>query len=284
MKTNYSFPHPVLGRDNDIGGSFDTEMEYFIDREEINLMCKCNVSNKTLQEMLKHDEAELFVQADCPSTRYRKALKMDPPEQSLSIKTRDLRGRVNVNFYLVARRNIQKYRPEGINKDYGDFDFNITEGDILAHDFETFTFPAEKTWERLQSVSSFMQICKSDTEEGVVEYDLDGDKIVVYLSKVDYEKYKRIHMDERLASLFHASVVYPALMYAVASMVEEDSPYKDKLWYLHLSQRKENDKELKVIPWESQKVPKICQIILKNPINRELEDITEFIERMIESK
>lgn len=274
--SNYSFPHPVLGRNDDIGGSFQTDLEYSIGREEITLTCKFTLQNKTLEELIASGKANCCIQITCSTTKYRKIFTLQDNTDEFRLPTKKLRGKVEISYYIISLVKIIDYTPDGMNEDYSQFGFDIEEGDILAHDFEAYSFPAEKTWEKLMSISSFMQISESPKASGPVEYRLDEDKIIIYLSQNDYATYEFLHSNEKLASTFHASVALPALMFAIGEVTDKNSPYSEKLWYLHLQSRRENDERLKKI-WERQNAPLICQIILGNPLSRELADLNKFI-------
>lgn len=274
--SNYSFPHPVLGRDDDIEGSFLTGLEYTIGREEIALTCKFTIKNTTLEELIASEKAACCIQVTCSSTKYRKVFTLENNSDEFFLTAKKLRGKVEIKYYIISLVKITDYSPDEINKDYKGFGFDIEEGDILAHDFEQYLFPADKTWEKLMSISSFMRISESSKISGPAEYRLDEDKITIYLSQDDYAYYKFLHSNEKLASTFHASVAFPALMFAIGETIGENSPYSEKLWYLHLQSRKENDDRIKN-NWEKQNIPLICQTILDNPLSRELTDLNKFI-------
>lgn len=282
---NYSFPHPVLGRNDDIDGLFDTDLNYLIDRKKITLSCIFNLRNKTIEELITTGNASCYLYLTCSLTRYGKTYKLEKNAVELDIPAEKLRGRVEICFYILANKKISGYTPDGENKDYGNYGFEIGEGDILAHDFKTYVFLAEKTWEKLISVSSFMKISKSDKPDGLAEYDLNGEKIIIYLSEKDYLNYIPLRLDETLSSVFHASIAYPALIHVLNSINNKGLDYSGKQWYIHLMSRINNDDELKTIPYEeTRNIPKICQIIFDNPIGRELPDLKKFIKKFTENE
>lgn len=281
---NYSFPHPVLGRNDDVEGLFQTNLEYLINREEIILTCQSELHNKTLEELISSAKAKCCIEVTCGATKFKDILDLKNGTDEFRLPANELRGRVEIGFYVFACAKIDDYLPQGANKDYGDYRFGIGEGDILARDFATYAFLAEKTWEKLMSVSSFMQIVESDKDEGPVEYNLGEDKIIILLSKKDYANYKNLHLDENLASTFHTSIALPALIFAVTSIIKSDSPYREMPWYLHLQTRIENSGELKKTELEYQNVPKICQAIFDDPLKRELVDLNKFIKKYREGE
>jgi len=276
---NYSFPHPVLGRNDDVNGVFETLLSYTIERKTITLSYKFNLRNKTLEELIKTKKTTCYIHLTCRETKYRDTFKLDKPSGKLTIPAENLRGRVVIYFFVLADEKIPGYTPDGENADYKDYSFEIGEGDILAHDFRHYDFLAEKTWEKLLAVSSYMRIVKSEKPEGPPEYDLNGEKIVIYLSQKDYGNYLPLSGDDMLSSVFHASIALPALMYSLNSIIGNESEYSEKKWYLHLMSRIKNDDELKSVNLESQNVPKISQLILNNPIGREFPDLDKFIKK-----
>lgn len=274
---NYSFPHPVLGRNDDVQGLFETILTYTIERKIISLSYKIRLKNKTLEELVNIKKAACYLHLTCRETKYRNAFKLDKPSGILTVQAKDLRGRVVVYFFILADKTITGYVPDGENSDYEGYSFEINEGDILAHDFRHYDFLAEKTWEKLLAVSSYMKITKSEKPEGPAEYDLNGDKIIIYLSQKDYNNYYPLSGDDLLSSVFHASIVLPALMFTLNSIIDNESEYSEKKWFTYLRGKIDND--LKEIALENQNVPKISQLILNNPIGREFPDLNEFIKK-----
>lgn len=276
---NYSFPHPVLGRNDDVNGAFETLLTYMIERKKISLSYKFSLRNKTIEELVKTKKATCYVHLTCRETKYRNVFKLDKSTGSLTVPAEDLRGRVVIYFFVLADEKISSYAPDGENDDYKDYHFEIGEGDILAHDSRHYDFLAEKTWEKLLAVSSYMKIVKSDKTDGPAEYDLNGDKIVIFLSQKDYQNYLPLSGDDMLSSVFHASIALPALMYSLNAVIENASEYSERGWYLHLMERIQNDEELRSVNFEDQNIPKISQLILNNPIGRELPDLDKFIKK-----
>ncbi|MFA5133415.1 MAG: hypothetical protein WC459_01260 [Patescibacteria group bacterium] len=271
---NLSFPHPVLGIKDDVLGEYKINCGVKLGKENILIITKHILYNETLEEMIKNKEAAFCVEVLCPRSIYRKSFLSSDISQTVKIKASDLRDRVEVNFYVNALKDVPRYKLKEANSDYSGFSFEIEKGDILAYGGNTF-FIAEKTWEALQAVSSFMEIRKYEKKTGPLLFNLSAEKIIIELSETDYGKYQKIQNIDCLAPIFHSSIVLGALMYALGEMMSHGDFYKDYKWYQVLEFKMQNEERLKKIGWDVENLPHIAQIILDNPLARSMDALSE---------
>ena len=267
---NLSLPHPVLGIEDDVTGTYSVECSVSLTPEKATLSIKQHLSNKTLSEMIASEEAVFNVEAHSRQTFYRKAFVSDKSDYDIEIPVELLRNRVDVNFYIVSTIDKDDYKIEGSNRDYGENNFMIRKGDVLASGGSTW-FPALKDWRALKAADSFITIDKGDFKEGTVNIFLDRDKIGIELSKKDYQTYSNLCRRTNLYPIFHSSFVFPALLHVLSQLKENQSDFMAYQWFTALAFRKENESELSNLDWNEEiNFPKIAQILLSNPIDRML--------------
>lgn len=274
-----SFPQPVLGVADDVEGQLSFNFNVQLSPDEIVLNVDVKLTNVSLQQLVDKEELAFCLEIQCPETFFRQSEFFFDKHKKITLPSDKLRGKVSVNLYLISMKNIKDYRLETFNQDYLGYHFEISKGEVLGIGGSGY-FMAEKSWADFMSVSSFMEIQQGDYKQGPVKYDLEQDKIVIWLSKMDYKKYQQVYRDDNLANVFHTAIAYPALIYVLSYIISsKDFQYDEKSWYLHLRQRSRNEKNLKDISeWEIHEVADIAQQLLKNPLDRTLSGIEEIYE------
>src|SRR3989344_7266501 len=174
---NLSLPNPVLGKNDDVEGTYQVEAVVELGREEIKVSLKHNHSNKTLLEKIEKKQAIYTTEIICTKTDFRKTFKSSEKNQVIILSANELRDRVDVQFFITSEEEITDYKIEGSNPDYENATFVISKGDVLAYGGDIF-FIAAKAY-ALMTVSSFMVIVSSDEEEGPMYIDLSDDEKVI---------------------------------------------------------------------------------------------------------
>jgi hypothetical protein len=271
-----SLPHPVLGLGDDVNGFYRASPAVKLGRQNISVIINHGVSNKTIESLLNEKAAAFCTEINCPQTFYRKAFLTTESSQIIEIPSDELRNKTEINFYIVAAKDISGYSVDGANEDYRGFTFEIEKGDVLGYGGRTF-FIAAKRWEDIKALSSLMVIKKSEREKGPFEVDLNSDKIVVYLSEQDFNIFRRASR-HGFDSIFHSSIVVPVLMHALNQMMGDDEGnlFENHKWYQILEFRK-NDEGLDR-KWSREYITEIAQTLLANPLTRTLSRVEEIID------
>lgn len=273
---NISFPHPVLGVHDDVQGLHSVEVGLTSSQETVVITVKHAFFNKTIEDLIRTKKASFCVQIICPQTYFRRFYFSREKDQEIRIPHDELRNKVTVEFFVIAERDIPDYENDRAHPDYSGFKFQVEKGDVLSYGGR-FSFVADKQWMSNKSVSSFMAIVCGDREKGPIEVDLDNpsEKIIVALPKKDFERFKENARNDVLYPVYHSSIVFPALMYALNQMVTKEGreQYEDRMWFQVLEEKKRSDAELSGIGWEVSNIAEIAQIILKNPVTRVFDSI-----------
>jgi len=282
MKANkLSFPYPVLGIGDDIAGSYrlkfkDESVE--LNRDSIKINVTHLLSNGTLERLVREKQASYCVEIQCPQTIFREIYPWSKSDQTIEIPTKHLRNATYVTSYIVAMVRIEKYKPSGLNADYGDNSFIVEKGDVLAY-YDAGSFLAGKTWEVMRAVSSIISVKEDKTEKNKISFVLTEEKIVVKMPTESFRRYGGMYKIAGLRDIFLASVALPAVMYALANMMQggEQNENIGSTWYEILETRRRKDPDFKNIRWETSNIPLIAQAILGSPIAGALKNVENIL-------
>lgn len=267
-----SYPHPVLGNEDDLGGFFKVEFKYELGKDEIVLNPAFSIQNKSIEDLIKSGKASFMAEAECRSTFYRRCFPARKPTGRFSIPSKMLRERVAVGFYVCADQDIRDYRPSDPHPDYKGAAFDIEAGDILAIGGYS-SFIAEKNFDPLRPpISSFMSIMEGNQYQGPMQIDYESDKITIFLSKEDWKNYMEVRGQKLAEGILHASIVLPVLVDAVYQVANRSGDYEDKNWYGRIEAILDSKGLREKDPFES------AQKILENPISRSFSGINSLFE------
>lgn len=264
-----SYPHPVLGNEDDLQGKFNPQMSYTLRPYRVDIEYNVDLQNKTLEKLAKSKKAYFALEVECPATFFRQMFTYYSNKGTIEIDAAKLRERVTVSFYLCAATTIDNYRPDGLHADYGDLSFRIEKGDVLA-DGGSGSFIATKTFDPHRApVRSFVKIQKG-THKGPMRVDYENEKILIELSPEDWEQY--VGAGKSGVGNLHASVVFPVLVDALYALRDRSSDYGSFEWFDRLQticveQRIDTDDPLKG-----------AQQILNNPVSRGLTELRSLVD------
>lgn len=268
---NLSLPHPVLGGLNDdVSGEYSPEIEAAPTEDFFLFKINHSLKNDSIEQLINSNKAQFCVEVNCPATVFRKCFLTSDFSQEIKINQESLRNRFDVTFFIVASQPLPNYSNNSFSYDYEGASFDVDKGDILAYGGEIKQF-AVKDWISLKSIKSFMTIQKDPDSDGNISVQLSTDKIIVLVSEEDYKKYCSLVNTEDISPIFHSSIVFPALIYALNQMADpgKAESYSNDAWCEYLKFRKENDTELQQLDWTDQEdIVKVAQKILDKPINR----------------
>lgn len=264
---NVSLPYPVLGISDDIvpllkddcismADPVKTAYDYIFSVE-------LKQENSTISKLIADGKAEYACEVTCKDT-YLRLCKHSPSSKfEIKLSRRDVKGRINFNCFVAAKRPIPGYTNKDFNEDYKGFTFDLEIGDLLVV-FPLAYYNTEVKYDKLFAAGSFMQI--EEAADGVdnVWFDLSKSKIMIEMPHDLYEQYIRI--GNRFPEIIHSSLVHNALVYALENLSE----YSDKglLWADSLTCRLE-EPELRDYDLSAMdQVFKVADVLLKDPYKR----------------
>lgn len=272
MKVNAkSYPHPVLGNGDDLGGFFRVELPYELGRDTVILSPSFSLKNNAIEDLFRKEKASFAIEVECRSTFFRRSFSTRKLEDKIAIPSKLLRERVIVTFSVCADQNIKGYRPSQPHPDYEAVTFNIEAGEVLAVGGQA-SFIAEKAFDPLRPpVSSFMSIMEGTQHEGPMQIDYEAEKITIVLSKADWRNYLEVRGQKPVQGILHSAIVFPALVDAIHKVQTSGNEYEGANWYGRLTAileaKRLDDKD----PFEA------AQKILDNPASRGYAGISTLI-------
>lgn len=271
MKVNTkSYPQPVLGNGDDLGGSFKVELPYELGRETVVLNPTFAIKNAAIEDLIKKGKASFVAEIECRSTFYRKSFSTRNLNERFSIPASSLRERVTVGFFVCADQEIKGYRPSEPHPDYEGVPFDVEPGDVLAVGGYS-SFIALKSFDPLRPpVSSFMSITEGFQHEGPMQVDYEAEKITVILSKADWKSYLEVYGQKAVHGILHSSIVFPVLVDAIHKM-RSTTEYENMNWHGRL------DAILEANGLQEKDPVEAAQKILNNPITRNFAGIEGLI-------
>jgi len=235
-----SFPHPVIGpmRDDVTDSEFSLKqnsvkadgLDYYIDFE-------FGLTDCDLLEYIRSGQASYALHVEARGFFYRKLFDHLAPKSQLKLGGGILSGKVDCLPLVISVATIPDYRLSGFHEDYGNVSFELKKGEILAIG-NGFSFEAEKEYDSMEKLSSIMQVLPDDKlHDGAMEVDLSGEKITVFVSKKDREKYSRLQQQHETAAILLQSVAVPALTSAIAHMKIESEESIPTRWQKTLKRK-----------------------------------------------
>lgn len=268
-----SYPHPVLGNEDDLGGFFRVApFHYELKKDEVAISPVFNLKNSAIEEFLRKGKASFIAEVECRSTFFRTSFATKNAAEKFSIPARLVRERVAVGFYICANEDILQYRPSECHPDYGNSSFDIEAGDVLAFGGYT-SFIAEKNFDPLRPpFSSFMSIMEGSHHEGPMQIDYDAAKITIILSKSDWKNYTGVRGQKTAEGLLHSAIVFPVLIDAVHQIESGKGDYADMVWFGRLEAILDGRGLRGKDPFEA------TQKILDNPASRGFQSMESLLE------
>ena len=228
------------------------------------------MENPDIQKLIDDGFAQYVCEIDCVSTYLRISETSKAPRFYIELKRREVAGEINFFCGIVATKSIPRYTNSQAHPDYAGYTIDLNPGDLLAYLGEA-SYDAEIKYDKLQNVSTFMEIQESPLDDGKTYYVLSEPKILIQLPSELFKCYKEKVRGPKYASIIHASIAYNALLYALFNIDD----YSDKLWARTLKLRLQTEPRLKKYDLDdSQDAPHIANELLGNPYKRLFDNLT----------
>lgn len=266
---NIKLPYPVLGLNDDIIPAPICAFNMSSDKMKYMFDISFKMENPDIQKLIDDGFAQYVCEIDCVNTYLRFSKTSKVPRFYIELKRREVAGPISFFCSIVATKPIPEYKNSQAHPDYEGYTIDLNQGDLLAYLGEA-TYDAEIKYDRLQNVSTFMEIQESPLDDGKIYYVLSEPKILIQLPSDLFKCYKEKVRGPKYASIIHASLAYNALLYAIYNI--ED--YSDKLWARTLKLRLQTEPRLKGFDIDDvQDAPRIANELLGNPYQRMFDNI-----------
>ncbi|HEX3103659.1 MAG TPA: hypothetical protein VHQ22_04380 [Terriglobales bacterium] len=231
------------------------------DKQTVYLETSIKCSSKTINDLVKKQQACFVLHVECSNTVYRKAFDFSEPNHRVAIQSEQLNDLVEVNVFARATKDISPYRVDKAHSDYGDVAFQVERGDILAVG-EGQVFPLDCNYDSLSRIGSIMNIQESarDGDQPMIA-NFETDKIQIILSKRDFQEYKFLKALDTVSVPLMTAIVLPVLVEALH--IANENRDDERRWVRVLTRKVESmGQKLDADALE------VAQLILELPIKR----------------
>ncbi len=269
MKTNSSFPHPVLGINKGVSPDLlpdnmvcdnikETVTDYvfsFTLKQE----------NENILRYIKEGFAEYVCDVDCQKTLFRRKYSSSSPSFDVSIAKKDVFGHIDFSFYVLTTKMMPRYS-NTFNSDYkdpvtGKFPtFALDTGAVLVA-FSSFDYNVSIKYENKAVLVPFIQIVKGDDQLEHANFDLENDIINVELPVKQFELFSEYNKED-YRGLIYTSIIFNALIFAILNIDSHDN----KDWADSIKYRVDTDPHFNGLSLEDKTdAVEIASILLTHP-------------------
>lgn len=271
-KTNKSYPYPVLGIGDDVLPKPSLNiLPITADKDFYFIHVVVEMDNEDIDNLVQNGYAEYGCEVECSRTFYMKWFGFKTKDFTIALPKNSVASKVTFDCRISVIKNIIGYHNRRFHPDYEGADFNLSPGSILAT-FGKFFYDAEIEYNRLHSAGSFLTIIEGNHSE-CTTYVLEHPKIEVKLPPLLFKEYKEKYNKKtcKWADIFHSSIAYNALIYALLSYDEE--AHGELLWAKTIKYRINLEPSLKqykdaLTHKSPQELVLLAQALLGNPYNR----------------
>ncbi len=282
-----SYPHPVLSHFSDdiVESQFQSTVKITGSKTAYVFEVVSKTSNQDLLKLIKSGAAEYAVHVECALTRYRSFFADRAERFRFELPATAVDGRVEVCSFILALTNLSRYTNQDFHPDYRGLSFTVRKGDTLAVSADQ-SFIAEKKMDPLRKIPSIFLVIRNEADDApAIDIDTSGHKVIVKLSKTNYETYAFVKRAQPLHSSLNSMIIVPALV-AVLEDVERAANTTDGLvslesrrWYSTLSRRL---KDLGVDPADPESFtdssPSLAQRLIGEPLTEGLKTLRSYEE------
>ena len=281
MEIKYKlYPYPVLWNKNDdykMPSEFSAEIKTEENFKNTKLKIKFFLKDKEIEKLIRENKAEYVVHIEGTRTYFRDFISTRETEITYDLKDRDILGKLEINFFILAKQDIRGYRNDNFNEDYSSEAFNLKKGNIIAI-ADGYRFDIEKNDDELGKISSIFSICKKETvEQTGMTVDMSYEKIRIGLNITDYVNYSQLSQNPNKVDSVNSIIIFPALIYIFEQLKKDftETDYTEYKWFRALENIfKKNGQELNKELLENEISIDLAQRVLNYPIERAFNALT----------
>ena len=281
MEIKYKlYPYPVLWNKNDdykMPSDFSAEIKTAANFKNTKLKIKFFLKDKEIEKLIRENKAEYVVHIEGTRTYFRDFISTRETEITYDLKDRDILGKLEINFFILAKQDIRGYRNDNFNEDYSSEAFNLKKGNIIAI-ADGYRFDIEKNDDELGKISSIFSICKKETvEQTGMTVDMSYEKIRIGLNITDYVNYSQLSQNPNKVDSVNSIIIFPALIYIFEQLKKDftETDYTEYKWFRALENIfKKNGQELNKELLENEISIDLAQRVLNYPIERAFNSLT----------
>lgn len=229
MKTNSSFPHPVLGINCGILPDLDKEalvLESTSEsRDQYIYTFTLTQNDPLISRYIQEGHAQYICEVDCVKTFYKCVIPSNTPQIEVRLDKKAVTGHVDFSFYVVTTKAFFYSNPK-FNPDYKDVDtgklpsFKLETGAVLVV-FGSRSDDVNIRFNNTPELKSFIQIVKRQDDEKKVDITLTDETIDIEMPKEMFTEFNDYNQ-EKTKGLFYPSIILNALVKGILNLDKKD--------------------------------------------------------------
>lgn len=230
--TYREYPYPVLSyfSDDYNDKEFKSNINYEVENGMLNLKIDLELTSETLKHLIENNKAIFVAHIECKNTRYRKKYTTNSNQFKIAISQEEINEDVEVLLMIVSKTNMNNFASEEFNEDFKGIEFTIEKGDILAIDTNKI-INVQKDDDGLKKSPSIFSISALDNNKESLNWEAGSEKILIILSKDNFEKYKSINNNPKFKSVLATLIVLPVITEIICKFEELEEEFEDSRWF-----------------------------------------------------
>ena len=229
MKTNFSFPHPVLGVNHGVMPDLDDDALQLTSVSETDdayiYVFALKQNNTQITRFIKEKRAEYICEIDCVKSFYKNTIHSYEPEIKVELKKSEVTGHIDLYFYVVTTCEIPNYFTK-FNDDFRDPEtgdmpfFDLDEGAVLVM-FGKYSDDVNTRFNNKPDLRSFVQVVKRQDNEKNVDIVFTDETINIELPVdmfADFVSYNQ----KQYRGIFYTSLIFNALVKGILNIEKND--------------------------------------------------------------
>jgi hypothetical protein len=257
-----TYSHPVLGNGDDFKSKFVVAGDISVSEDKSSWIIapEIQLENASIQDLIDKGYVAYHMEVECPATFFRIGFDTFKITDQFSVSASRLRGKVKVDTFIVALKEIPEYSPLEVHEDYGSRTYHVSVGEIIGVG-GSWTFVADTEFDPLKaSANSFIKIERGDERKGNFQSIHGPAEIIIRLPQDDYDLLQEMAGEQSVEDILHATIVFPVLLEAVKfAQNRRSNDGNDRLRAILEQRNLMDDEPLNV-----------AQIILQAPVSRAL--------------
>lgn len=235
LKSNLNYPYPMLrGESIDYRTSVITsKINIETLKESYKLNVEISTNDANINDLLSKGVAKKGVLVKSNAVWFRQFYIIS--DEEIIIDSKDIYGKVDLLPCIVATERIENFFSDDFVEEYKYSNITIESGEFLALG-EEYCFDALLDSDIFKNTSSIFEMVSTDEDN--VSYDLNYDKIVIYVPREIHQNYLNVaNSVASPKSILNSIIVFPVLvsvLFEIKEMnfnVEDDEAFFEKKWY-----------------------------------------------------
>lgn len=243
LKSNLNYPYPMLRSESvDYRTSvINSQIEITTLENSYQLDVEITTNNKNINDLLEEGKLCKGILVKSNAVWFRKFFVIT--DQPIIIDSKDIYGKVELLPCIVSNSKIENFFSDDFEEEYKYSNINIESGEFVALG-EEYCFDALLDSDIFKNTSSIFEL--ASTDQNHVYYDLDYDKIVIYIPKDMHQNYLNVaNSVVSPKSILNSIIVFPVLVSILFEIKElnDSEYYVEKKWYKTIMKTIETKKQ-----------------------------------------